>query len=304
MSEKSINQIVSIANSRGISLTVKREDQLHAEISGNKFRKLKYNVLEAKKQGLETLLTFGGAFSNHIAATAAAGKINNLKTVGVIRGDELAKDFQQTIQTNDTLRSAHENGMQFKFVSRASYQKKDEKRFLDEIKKEFGDFYLIPEGGTNTLAIKGCEEILTLADSDFDYICVGVGTGGTIAGLINAAKEHQKVLGFSALKGDFLTQEIEKYTSKSNWNLIAEYHFGGYGKIKPELITFINQFKDRTNSPIYPIYTGKMLYGITAMMQTNYFKENSKILAIHTGGLQGIKGMNERLRLKNQPLIV
>lgn len=304
MGTKSIHQIVNFRGMNGVSLTVKREDLLHKDISGNKLRKLKYNVLEATKQQKNTLLTFGGAFSNHIAATAAAGKEYGFKTIGIIRGDELGKDFQQTIQTNATLKFAHENGMQLKFISRALYQKKNENFFLTELQHEFGEFYLIPEGGTNKLAVKGCEEILTATDVEYDYICVSVGTGGTIAGLINSAKANQKVLGFPALKGDFLADEIKKYTHYTNWELISDYHFGGYGKIKPELITFINQFKERTSIPLDPIYTGKLVYGIIDLIRTDHFKKNSKILAIHTGGLQGIKGINERLRHKKMPLIV
>ncbi len=193
--------------------------------------------------------------------------------------------------------------MKFKFVSRSDYRKKEEISFIEALEKELGDFYLIPEGGTNKLAVKGCEEILTKDDADFDYICTCVGTGGTIAGIINSAKARQKVLGFSALKGDFLEEEIQKYTALNNWQLITDYHFGGYGKIKPELITFMNKFKEKTGIPLDPIYTGKMLFGIIDMIEKNRIDKNSKILVIHTGGLQGIKGINEKLRQQNLPLI-
>ncbi len=296
MMNNSINQRIIF---EGISLTVKREDQLHPEISGNKYRKLKYNIQEAQKLQKKTLLTFGGAYSNHIAATAAAGKEYRLKTIGIIRGDEL----KDKVSENPTLTYAQSCGMKFKFVSRSDYRKKEEISFIEALEKELGDFYLIPEGGTNKLAVKGCEEILTKDDADFDYICTCVGTGGTIAGIINSAKARQKVLGFSALKGDFLEEEIQKYTALNNWQLITDYHFGGYGKIKPELITFMNKFKEKTGIPLDPIYTGKMLFGIIDMIEKNRIDKNSKILVIHTGGLQGIKGINEKLRQQNLPLI-
>ena len=303
---KSENQQIFLPflEEKKVELYIKREDKIHPFVSGNKFRKLKYNILEAKKQQQETLLTFGGAFSNHILATAVAGNLAGLKTIGVIRGEELADDLQKTFDTNSTLKQAHENGMEFHFVSRADYREKATTAFIDLLKDAFGDFYLIPEGGTNDLAIKGCEEILSEDDAKFDAICVAVGTGGTISGLINAAKIHQKVIGYPALKGDFLQQEIERLTTKrENWSLLNEYHFGGYAKYNETLISFINQFYKATNIPLDPIYTGKMLFGIADVIKKNYFSENSKILIIHTGGLQGIEGVNQKLAKKNLELI-
>ncbi|MDG1529007.1 MAG: pyridoxal-phosphate dependent enzyme [Polaribacter sp.] len=287
-----------------VELFIKREDKIHPFVSGNKFRKLKYNIQEAKKEKQKTILTFGGAFSNHILATAVAGKLAGLKTIGVIRGDELANDFQKTLAHNSTLRQAYENGMQFHFVSREIYREKKSELFLNSLKQKFGNFYVIPEGGTNDLAIKGCEEILSEKDSKFDVICVAVGTGGTISGLINSAKNHQRVIGFPALKGDFLQQEIERLTTKrENWSLLNGYQFGGYAKYNETLISFINQFYEATNIPLDPIYTGKMLFGIVDVIKKDYFSENSKILIIHTGGLQGIEGVNQKLSKKNLELI-
>ncbi|MFC0602951.1 1-aminocyclopropane-1-carboxylate deaminase/D-cysteine desulfhydrase [Winogradskyella pulchriflava] len=278
---------------------IKPEYLIHPFISGNKYRKLKYNIETSKSQGKSTLLTFGGAYSNHIAATAYAGKVYNFKTIGIIRGEEL----RSKITTNPTLKFAQSNGMQLEFVSREAYKNKSKVEFLEELQSKYGDFYSIPEGGTNALAVKGCEEILDNEDAKFDFICCSVGTGGTISGLINASKPHQKILGFPALKGDFLKQDICKFATKENWELITEYHFGGYAKIKPELITFINTFKAKYNMPLDPIYTGKMLYGIFDLIEKGFFPENSKILAIHTGGLQGIEGMNLKLKQKGLPLI-
>lgn len=290
--------------SKGVSLFIKREDELHPFISGNKFRKLKYNLLEAKKQGFSKLLTFGGAYSNHIAATAAAGFEFNFKTIGVIRGDELAANIEEVKKNNPTLKFASEHGMEFHFVSRSEYRTKNSTQFIDKLKEEFGNFYLVPEGGTNNLAVKGCEEILNENDNQFDVICVAIGTGGTISGIINSAKQHQKVIGFPALKGDFLQDEIRKYVQKNqNWNLNTNYHFGGYAKISEALITFINKLKTETKIPLDPVYTGKMLYGIVDLIKNDYFSRGTKILVIHTGGLQGIEGMNKLLKNRKLPLI-
>ncbi len=300
--KNSINQFVYKLHD--VEVFIKREDLLHPYISGNKFRKLKYNILEAQKQHKSTLLTFGGAFSNHIEATAYAGKLFGLKTIGIIRGDELSKDINATLQTNSTLKFAKENGMEFKFISRSEYRLKNTKQFIEKLKKEFGDFYLVPEGGTNKLAIKGCEEILTEKDSVFNYIAVASGTGGTISGLINTAKSHQTVLGFPALKGDFLDAEIQKYIKNKNYKWISDYHFGGFAKINNSLIRFINTFKQKYKVPLDPIYTGKMLYGIDDLIQNKQFKKGTKILVIHTGGLQGIQAMNSRLIKKNNTLLL
>ncbi len=293
-----------VLEGKKVTLFIKREDKIHPFVSGNKFRKLKYNIQEAKKEKQKTLLTFGGAYSNHILATAVAGNLAGLKTIGVIRGDELATDFEKTLASNSTLQQAQENGMQFHFVTREAYREKTTDSFLNSLKEQFGDFYLIPEGGTNELAIKGCQEILTNEDAFFDYICVAVGTGGTISGLITSAKEHQKVIGFPALKGDFLQDEIETLVDETNnWKLIHEYHFGGYAKYNEALVSFINQFYSATKIPLDPIYTGKMVFGIVDLIKKNYFSENSKILIIHTGGLQGIAGFNNKLASKNLELI-
>lgn len=278
---------------------MRREDLIHPYISGNKFRKLKYNLLQAKSENQQTLLTFGGAFSSHVAATAFAGKEQGFKTIGIIRGDEL----RDKIFDNPTLQFAQECGMQFKFITREAYRGKTEADFIENLKHEFGDFYLVPEGGTNEFAVKGCEEILTKEDSEFDFVCCSVGTGGTISGIINSLFPHQKVLGFPALKGDFLKEDIRKFTRKDNWEIITAYHFGGYGKVNQELITFINQFYIENKIPLDSIYTAKMVFGVMDLINKNYFPENSKILLIHTGGIQGNAGMNLKLKAKKLPLI-
>ena len=293
--QESSNQIINIENTT-ISLIIKREDLLHPIISGNKFRKLKYNLVQAKKENKKTLLTFGGAFSNHILAVAAAGREYGFKTIGIIRGEEL----KTKIFDNPTLQKAQDLGMIFEFVSREMYTHKNNPEFIKQLEETFGDFYLLPEGGTNDLAVKGCEEILMENDLKFDYICCSVGTGGTISGIINCSKNSQQVLGFPALKGDFLKEDIRNFVTNSNWKLISDYHFGGYGKVTKELVEFINDFYQRHKIPLDPIYTGKMMYGIMDLIEKNYFLENSKILVIHTGGLQGIQGINKILKQKKQ----
>lgn len=285
----SFNQHLDLVFKNNIQLYLKREDLLHASISGNKFRKLKYNLWAAKQAQQNTLLTFGGAYSNHIAAVAAAGKQFGLHTVGIIRGEELANK----IDDNKTLRTAHANGMQLHFVSRSNYRDKQSPAFVESLQQQFGNFYLIPEGGSNEFAVQGCREILTQQDkTDFNYVCCAVGTGGTIAGIIQSASLSQKVMGFPALKGDFLFEEIRQWLPEalkhnSNWDLNLDYHFGGYAKVTPDLTQFVEQFYQQTGIEIEPIYTGKMLFGIFDLIEKGYFPANSKILAIHTGGLQG-----------------
>ena len=289
--------------SRNISLYIKREDLLHPEVSGNKFRKLKYNLLRAKERNHETLLTFGGAYSNHIAAVAAAGHLLGFKTIGIIRGEELEKDIHITLLKNPTLRYAVSKGMKLKFVSREEYRRKSTAEFIENLRTQLGDFYLLPEGGTNEFAVKGCGEILSEEDKEFDHICCPVGTGGTIAGIINSAQPHQTVLGFPALKGNFLSEEISRFTTSENWKLITDYHFGGYGKVSAELINFINEFSNKYHIPLDPVYTGKMFFGIFDLVEKGAFPQNSRILAVHTGGLQGIEGMNLQLAKKKLLLI-
>ena len=284
---------------KNITLALKREDLIHPIVSGNKYRKLKYNLLSAKEKGLKTLLTFGGAFSNHILAVAAAGKENGFKTIGIIRGEEL----RQKLDLNPTLSRAKNLGMQFKFVSRDQYRSKADIDFVEALKKEFGAFYAIPEGGTNSLAIQGCEEILTEEDEQFSVVTTCVGTGGTLAGLINSSASNQKIIGFSALKGNFMSDEIRTMTAKENWRLQTNYHFGGYAKVSETLINFINKFKLETGIPLDPIYTGKMMFGLLDMVKNDNFAPDTRILAIHTGGLQGISGMNRVLKKKNLPLL-
>ncbi len=284
-----------ILSKKQVSLSLKREDLIHPLISGNKFRKLKYNLLEAKKRHFDTLLTFGGAYSNHIVATAYAAKKEGFRSIGVIRGEELSS----TWKTNPTLQMASEEGMRFKFISRDAYRNKQNPSSLKKLREEFGSFYTLPEGGTNALAVQGCEEILGPRDAHFDVICCPVGTGGTLAGISNAALEKQRVLGFPVLKGDFLREDIRRFALRDNWELITDYHFGGYAKVTAELVEFVNGFKEQGQISLDPVYTGKMVYGILDMIERDRFPRGTKVLAIHTGGLQGIAGMNLLLKKKH-----
>ncbi|PVW14330.1 1-aminocyclopropane-1-carboxylate deaminase/D-cysteine desulfhydrase [Marixanthomonas spongiae] len=277
-----------------------REDQIHPYVSGNKFRKLKYNIQQAVKENHRTLLTFGGAYSNHIAAVAAAGALCGMQTIGIVRGEELS----EKIHENPTLRYAQQQGMQLHFISREAYRDKYKASQIELLREHFGNFYLLPEGGTNALAVQGCAEILAGTETHADYICAPVGTGGTLAGLVEASEPHQQIIGFSALKGTFQLSEIEKYTDKENFELTDTYCFGGYAKIDLQLVRFINEFYKKTGIPLDPVYTGKMLFGIVDLLKSGHFKENSRIFAVHTGGLQGIAGMNQRLKKKNLPQII
>lgn len=265
-----------------ITLIIRRLDLVHPQISGNKFFKLKYNFLEAKRQGYQHILSFGGAYSNHIAATAFAAQQFGFKSVGVIRGEELADR-----RLNPTLATAQQFGMQLHFVSRDEYRRKQRPEYLAELARHFPEHYVIPEGGTNALAIRGCQEILKENDAKFDVICCAVGTGGTITGVIKASYTHQKVLGFSALKGSFLEDEIAQLTKKTNWNILDDYCCGGYAKTSAALMQFIRDFEAEFSIPLEQIYTAKMLMGIFDLIEKNYFPAGSKLLVIHSGGLQG-----------------
>lgn len=293
------NQFAFADESKNIEVYIKREDLIHPFVSGNKYRKLKYNLIEAKKQGFKTLLTFGGAFSNHIAAVSAAGKLEGFETIGIIRGEEVA----EKISENPTLSFAQQNGMQLDFISRNQYREKINITFVESLKDKYGAFYLIPEGGTNSLAVQGCMEILTEEDKKFNFIACAVGTGGTISGIIKSSSSFQKVLGFPALKGDFLQNEIRNFVTESNWEIISGYEFGGYGKITSELIQFINDFHHKTKILLDPIYTAKMVFGVKDLIDKGFFADNSRILIIHTGGIQGIEGLNKLLEKKKLPKI-
>ena len=282
-------------------LHIKREDMIHPVISGNKFWKLKYNLIKAKDLGKQILVTFGGAMSNHIVACAAAAQANGFQSIGIIRGEEIVEKWKENI----TLTEASEYGMKFFFVPRQEYRLKEKSKYIQNILDKIPNYYLVPEGGTNTLAVKGASEILSEETYNYDIITSAMGTGGTLAGLSVGAKAYQLVIGFPVLKNaHFLVKELLKYTHKKNFIVNLEYHFGGYAKITTELIDFINEFYYLNNIPLDPVYTGKMMFGLRDMIKKGQIDKDKKILAVHTGGLQGIKEMNKYLRKKSKPIIV
>ncbi|MFV9614801.1 MAG: 1-aminocyclopropane-1-carboxylate deaminase/D-cysteine desulfhydrase [Gammaproteobacteria bacterium] len=285
-----------------VLLYVKRDDLIHPQFGGNKWRKLKYNLYQARKNQFDTLLTFGGAWSNHIYATAAAGKHFGFKTIGIIRGE-------QHSPLNATLSFAQACGMQLHYITRTEYRQKNEPLFIQNLKQKFGNVYILPEGGSNALAIKGCKEIVDeiylQLDRPFDSICCASGTGATLAGLISAIKpaprKHKPwAIGFSALKGGhFLNDEVKNFLNNKttatdrytdNWRIESSFHFGGYAKINDELIHFMQTFQSQYGFALDAVYTGKMFYGIFKLIQNKTFKPGTSIIALHSGGLQGNAG--------------
>ena len=273
-----------------VTLLVKREDLNHPFVSGNKWWKLKYNLEEARRLGFSKLLTFGGAYSNHIFATASAAKENGFESIGIIRGEE-------SLPLNPVLSFARSQGMVLRHISREAYRAKSKPSFVEKLKEDFGAFYLIPEGGTNALAIKGCEEFAqSLSKVEFDYLCLPVGTGGTMAGMVEGHHGKKELIGFSVLKdAAFLAEEVRKlvlnYSGEtfSNWKIETAYHFGGYAKANSQLNDFINSFQLEHTVPLDPVYTGKMLFGICDLIKKGFFNQGSTILALHTGGLPSVE---------------
>lgn len=280
---------ITICGFENVLVDVLRLDLALPGFHGNKWFKLHYNLLEARRLGLNKLVTFGGAFSNHIAALAETGAEEGFNTIGIIRGED---DPQ-----NPTLIKAKENGMQIHFISREEYRLKETTEFLQKLKNKFGDFYLIPEGGTNELAVNGCVEILSRMEENYDFIFLPVGTGGTIAGIISTPDIKSRIIGISVLKGDDqLTSSISNLiqTENKNWEINFEYHFGGYAKYDEQLIEFIRKFYSDHQILLDPVYTGKMMYAIFDLIQKKRISKSAKILAIQTGGTQGIAGWEYR----------
>ncbi len=283
-SASSLQQIVTpLIEKKGIEVWVKRDDLIHPIISGNKWRKLKYILHHALTIDSHTIISMGGAYSNHLHALAYVGKQLQVKTIGYIRGEKPRI-------MNATLKDLQTWGMELRFISRAEYktlrQYKNENALLT---LKAGEYWL-PEGGSTDLALQGVGEILTEIDMDFDVICVPCGTGTTLTGLIGSMNDGCYAVGFSALKGgEFLVGDIEKLLNinKVNWDVKLDYHFGGFAKSNDELLLFIENFARKQNIELEPVYTGKMFYGIFDLIETDFFNPGQKIIAIHTGGLQG-----------------
>lgn len=290
--------IVEIPIKKDIILCLKREDLIHPEISGNKFWKLFYNIntyLESAPK-LPMLITFGGAYSNHISAVSYLGKLLDIKTMGVIRGEE----FQENILDNPTLSLAKTNGMSLSFVSREAYRGK--LQLKESLKNEFPDALIIEEGGTNALAVMGIQHMLNIDTKDFHYLCSAVGTGGTLAGLSKYCEKSQKVIGFKTVHDESIATKIKRLSHKNNFSLLEPTE--RYGKITEDDVRFINWFYDFYKIPLDPIYTGKMMRRLFQLIMDGYFAEGSRILAFHTGGLQGVKGANKVLKKKHKTLIM
>lgn len=287
---------------RKIQVLLKRDDLLvlprevpSSPFCGNKWRKLKYNLLEADQNGHHSLLTFGGAYSNHLAAVAAAGKLFDFKTIGIVRGEA-------TLPLNPTLHFAQACGMQLQYVDRQRYRQKMEPAVQQEFQAQFGSYYMLPEGGTNPNALRGAAEIAEelkqqLEDTRPDYLLVCCGTGGTMAGLLQGWKHPARLLGISVLKGNFLTKAISSLLPQTvipEWQVLNSFHHGGYAKFTPELIQFINRFWDRYQIYLDPIYTGKLLFAVYQLAAQAFFEPGTSVVVIHSGGLQGIAGFNQR----------
>lgn len=271
---------------KGVSLWIKREDLIHPHLSGNKWRKLEFNLREMKKQQKKGILTFGGAYSNHIYATAAAGQLFGFPTIGIIRGE-------MTLPLNPTLSFAQKAGMKLEYVDRTTYREKE--KLTKIYQTRFPNYYLLPEGGTNIHAIPGCARTVTELREQLpqlpDYICLACGTGGTLAGIVTGLNGESQVLGFSVLKGDFHKRDIRQLLTDANiidpknWSINTDYHFGGYARRSPELDQFIIDFKKDYGIPLEWIYTGKLVYGIFDLIEKGFFRKGSRVVVIHTGGV-------------------
>ena len=292
-----------VAAARGVRLLLWRDDLANPDLPGNKARKLKYNLAAARQQGHHTLLTFGGAYSNHLAAVATAGRLFGFQTIGLVRGD--APEVGSTL--NSTLTQAVTDGMALHYLDRSAYRQRAEPDFIAGQLARFGPAYVLPEGGTNALALPGCAELVTeiRRQTSFDAVAVAVGTGGTLAGLLTGLVGEERAIGVAALKnGGFLRAEIDTLTQQAveqqftNYALQTEYHFGGYAKYSVELLVFIQQFRGRHGVLLDPIYTGKLLFGVLDLIGRGAFARGSTVVAIHTGGQQAWAGWQQRFGSK------
>ena len=281
------------------NLYLARLDQLPYPTGGNKWFKLKYNLLEAQRLGIQQLITFGGAYSNHLHATAEAADYFGFQSIGIVRGEA-------HVPLNDTLQHCVNKGMQLFYMSREDYRKKDNALFIQAWMSEqeipFG--YIIPEGGSNAWAVQGVKDLVDLLPADTDIIATACGTGGTLAGLITGLHPQQEAWGFPVLKGaDFLEEDIRQLLSESsfhehkNWMLYLEYHLGGYAKLPDDLLSFVRQFKSEQGITLDPTYTCKLLFGLFDLANKGLLPKDKKIVALHTGGLQAWDGLTEKKRI-------
>lgn len=292
---------LDVLDEAGVQLSLLREDESHPLFGGNKLRKLKYNLIKAQSEGRDTILTFGGVWSNHIYATAAAAKEFGFKSIGIIRGEDPPG-------STATLEFARSCGMQLHFVTRAEYREKEEDFFKAWLREQFGSFHLVPEGGSNYLGVNGCVEIMSKQTRPFDTVAIACGTGSTLAGVLLGMGPHQRLVGFPAVgEGEHLIERIisqlywflgdadtaNEY--RSQFQLKPEYAMGGFGKTNDELISFMRDFYEQTNVKLDPLYTAKMMFGLIDLIKKGRFVPGHRILAIHTGGHQGTVGIERRL---------
>lgn len=292
----------SVEGGKPFSFWIKRDDLIDPVISGNKWRKLKFNIEKAIRGGNTGILTFGGAYSNHLVATAKAAQTFGLKAVGIVRGDELHAE------SNETLISCKNFGMELRFVSRNSYADKCSPFFLDELRSEYPNYHVVPEGGSNFYGAAGCQEIMSETPNDFDCVYLAGGTGTTAAGVLSSTPEKTMVHVISALKGDFLNGEITSLLHALTYDetivsemaermrIVSDDRFGGYGKANEDLIAFINDFYGQTAVPLDPVYTGKAAFSLINDFRAGKIDSASEVLLIHTGGLQGVSKWKEELQ--------
>ena len=282
-----------LSKQHGVNLLIKRDDLIHPTISGNKWRKLKYNLKHAKKSGSKLIISFGGAYSNHLHALAFAAQDVGIKVHAIVRGEY--------DPLNPTIAAIKVQGVTVEFVSRLEYRQRNDAQYISQLQHKYPNATIIPEGGTNELAVQGVAELIDeLPMSEIDYICVPCGSGGTTAGLLSRLPVNTKVISVPVLKNAaYLKEQIASLIRPLQWDntnllFIEGYDFGGYGKIKPELLAFIEDFYQQTGVKIEPIYSGKMIFAICDLMSKGYFKRGSTIVLIHTGGMQGLDGMRQR----------
>ena len=273
---------------------VLRLDKMTPGGIGNKYYKLRYNLLAAKEQGLKSILSFGGAFSNHLHALSAIGKQEGFQTIGVVRGED--------DPDNPTLQDLRNNDMHLHFISRQDYRQKNDASFIRSLEERYGSFYLLPEGGSNSLAVQGCREILQGVKQDYDHILVAVGTGATVAGIVATPELTSRVTGIAVLKGeDGLSEVVQKfiepYEINTTWDISFRYHLGGYARYNADLMEYIRNIRDENELETDPVYTSKVVWACADMLEKNEIRQDEKVLLIHTGGLQGWTGWNYRFRI-------
>lgn len=281
-----------------VGFYIQRDDLLHKDVSGNKWRKLEYCLKNYDRHLHEGIISFGGAFSNHLVATSAACKLLKIPFIAYIRGDKPK-------ELNHSIKFLEDQGAILHWVSRSDFRDLRTNNWPNPNPKDYRNFLIIPEGGQSELAVESCMHISQFWDIEYDFACCSIGTGTTFSGLVNGlVSKKTKCLGFVMLKDKgYLSDEISKMTKHSNYDLNRDYHFNGFGKVNDDLIEFLNVFYQNTKIPLDPIYTGKLVYGLFDLIEKNYFPEGSRIIAIHTGGLQGIHGFNALRRKKGKSIL-